>query len=304
MRFSPMFIMPLLSLMTSCASYFKSQDIVMLKVDSDVPLDVWNNEEALGGPDEYIRLLKYGSRKFEWYLHVENTVVDTLHLRRRLTPYNRIAASSILVFPLIPAYQLSQVSNPPPFGLAYVAGMIPTSLVVLVDRIFDPYPWGLPSASAVNYTLPKEKSQHYADLIAAAREADRKANERTRVSELTTVDYMPQVLRTKFGLSDVAISAPGINASGQVSQVPTGSTSLTCKVLLKNTSPSPIRVYQSVEKSWVVRGQSTMTIEVPSGAQLFMAKSSRPLVLEAIAVVPNPKEPQLIIDLTQAKASW
>jgi hypothetical protein len=47
-----------------------------------------------------------------------------------------------------------------------------------------------------------------------------------------------------------------------------------------------------------------MTIEVPSGAQLFMAKSSRPLVLEAIAVVPNPKEPQLIIDLTQAKASW
>lgn len=309
MSIRPLLLVPVVLFLGSCATYFKTQQYVQLQIDSDVPMDVWNNDEVLGSTDEYLKVFKYGSRKFEWYLKVENTVVDTVHLRRRLPVYNKAVLGAVAVVPLYTANKLREVDNTIPFGTAYVVGAAPLLLIAGVDRLFDPTPWDLPAASVSSHTLPAHKVEQYQKLIAEVNEADRKANERVPASELTTVDYLPQALRAKFGLSAIPLSAPSATNAGSADLAAgtPGSTAASgpeVRVQLKNTGTASIRVYASVEKSWVVRGQSTLDIDAPAGAKLFLAKSSRPLVLEAIAVVPKSGEPQLIIDLVQAKSAW
>jgi hypothetical protein len=311
MSIRPLLFVPLIVLLGSCSTYFKTQQYVQLQIDSDVPMDVWNDDEVLGSTDEYLKINLYGSRKFEWYLKVENTVVDTVHLRRRLPIYNKAVIGTVVLVPLYTGSTLRESSGGQiPFGTAYVASMAPLVLIAGVDRLFDPYPWDLPMTSIATYAIPDAKVAEYQKLVAEVNEADRKANERVPATELTTVDYMPQALRAKFGLSAIPLSAPSATNSGSVNPTISGTPGSTAasdpevRVQLKNTSTTAIRVYASVEKSWVVRGQSTLSIDAPAGAKLFLAKSSRPLVLESIAVVPKSGEPQLIIDLVQAKSAW
>ena len=75
-------------------------------------------------------------------------------------------------------------------------------------------------------------------------------------------------------------------------------------VQLKNTGTLPIRVYLSVEKSFVVRAQSTMPVEVPTGASLFLAKSTRPLELQSIGVAPSSNASTLTLDLQHILSTW
>lgn len=75
-------------------------------------------------------------------------------------------------------------------------------------------------------------------------------------------------------------------------------------VQLKNTGTLPIRVYLSVEKSFVVRAQGTLSVEVPTGASLFLAKNTRPLELQSIGVAPSSNQPTLTLDLQHILSTW
>jgi hypothetical protein len=75
-------------------------------------------------------------------------------------------------------------------------------------------------------------------------------------------------------------------------------------VQLKNTGTLPIRVYLSVEKSFVVRSQATLSVEVPTGGSLFLAKSTRPLELQSIGVAPSSNASTLTLDLQHILSTW
>jgi hypothetical protein len=75
-------------------------------------------------------------------------------------------------------------------------------------------------------------------------------------------------------------------------------------VVLKNTASTPIRVYLSVEKSFVVRAASSLPVQVPAGATLYLAQNARPLQLKAVGSAPATNQPQLTLDLQQILSTW
>lgn len=105
-----------------------------------------------------------------------------------------------------------------------------------------------------------------------------------------------------------ATSAPSTPAASTVTgpSTPTPPSAAAGNVLvqLKNTGTLPIRVYLSVEKSFVVRAQGTLSVEVPTGASLFLAKNARPLELQSIGVAPSSNQPTLTLDLQHILSTW
>lgn len=105
-------------------------------------------------------------------------------------------------------------------------------------------------------------------------------------------------------------SAPSIptpvvsTVTGPSTPTPTSAGAGNVLVQLKNTGTLPIRVYLSVEKSFVVRAQGTLSVEIPTGASLFLAKNTRPLELQSIGVAPSSNQPTLTLDLQHILSTW
>jgi hypothetical protein len=196
----------------------------------------------------------------------------------------------------------------------------------------------------IYYSLPNSKRTRYEQIMAKARAIDSANAKRKPASELTTVDYMPAALRASFGLTSVPLSsasppkegivpgpadtpattaaspakapaapansAPGTpppaasTVPGPSTPTPTSAAAGNALVQLKNTGTLPIRVYLSVEKSFVVRAQTTLPVEVPVGASLFLAKNTRPLELQSIGVAPSSNKPTLTLDLQHILSTW
>jgi hypothetical protein len=197
----------------------------------------------------------------------------------------------------------------------------------------------------IYYSLPNSKRTRYEQIMAKARAIDSANAKRKPASELTTVDYMPAALRASFGLTSVPLSSasqpkegaapdPAANPATAAAPPAVGSASPAAPakpaapaagtpvpapstvpppvvaagnalVQLKNTGTLPIRVYLSVEKSFVVRAQTTLPVEVPVGASLFLAKNTRPLELQTIGVAPPPSnKPTLTLDLQHILSTW
>lgn len=105
--------------------------------------------------------------------------------------------------------------------------------------------------------------------------------------------------------SSTGTAAPAtITAPGTSTVPPSAVAAGNVLVQLKNTGTLPIRVYLSVEKSFVVRAQTTLPVEIPTGASLFLAKNTRPLELQSIGVAPSSNQPTLTLDLQHILSTW
>jgi hypothetical protein len=214
-----------------------------------------------------------------------------------------------------------------------------------LDHTTDSYRFKFRNYQTIPYELPDSKKERYAQLMKKAEENALADALRKPASELTTVDYLPESLRAKFGLTSVPLAAPAASVSATsaapavaastpaVASSPATATSATAgsvstpgattpaataptgaptsgpaagqtTVVLKNTASTPIRVYLSVEKSFVVRGASSLPVQVPAGATLYLAQNARPLQLKAVGTAPATNQPQLTLDLQQILSTW
>ena len=193
---------------------------------------------------------------------------------------------------------------------------------IWLDRTTDSYRFKFRNYQTVPYELPNSKKERYAQLTKKAEENALADAIRKPASELTTVDYLPESLRAKFGLTSVPLAAPAAAttaapavaastpaAASSPATAPTGAlasgpTAGQTTVVLKNTASTPVRVYLSVEKSVVVRAASSLPVQVPAGATLYLAQNARPLQLKAIGTAPATNQLQITLDLQQILSTW
>jgi hypothetical protein len=325
---------------SACAS-FKVQKDAFVYIQSDLPLELGDERSTVGATNEWMPIYQLGDADAKILIKADNQILDTLVIRRTTHPYNQVrkgvaVGAGLTLAVLYSGYSddwekrrfIAQLSSLG--GFAYA-----------VDYFTDPYPDRLKPNQTLYYSLPNRKRARYEQIMAKARAADSASAERKPALELTTVDYMPAALRASFGLTSVPLSSasppkegavPGpaatpattaaspakSNASPTASSapeagtpVPAGSTvpppavaAGNALVYLKNTGTLPIRVYLSVEKSFVVRAQATLPVEVPVGASLFLAKNTRPLELQTIGVAPLSNKPTLTLDLQHILSTW
>jgi len=334
----------LLWIWTSACSTLKEQKDVFIFIQSDLPLELGDERSTVGATNEWMPIYQLGKSDAKILIKADNQVLDTLIIRRTRHPYNTIRkAASLGAAATLATLLATETANDDQI-LIYtrIAGL--WTAAYLVDVANDPYPVRIKPNKMVYYNLPNRKRARYEQIMAKARAADSANAKRKPASELTTVDYMPTSLRSTFGLTAVPLSsaspptgsaqpnpvgtpatAAAPRAGGSASPAtPTAPAALTpgtpasatstvpppvvaagnALVQLKNTGTLPVRVYLSVEKSFVVRAQSTLPVEVPVGASLFLAKNTRPLELKSIGIAPPSTQPTLTLDLQHILTTW
>lgn len=192
--------------------------------------------------------------------------------------------------------------------------------------------WVMYNNKRIKYTMDKQATIRYDRLARSARVQDSLDALNSVVSALVTVDYLPTSLRSTRGLTDIALNAgqsysrvggkenpppapqqltvktsnatsQGANSALKPAAVPaaqptsSGASAGLGKVALKNSGPLPIRVYLSVEQSYVVWSGATIEVEAPKDATIYLAKEKRPLVLQSVGTVPSSRTKPLELDV-------
>ena len=342
---APLVAAGLILLLTSSCSLLKVQKDAFVKIQSDVPLELGDENSTLGATNEWLPIYKLGDRSVKLVVKADNVPLDTLVLLRKKHPLNRIQIPAVVVLPVAAAAVIPRFYPTANAVDVYRSVFGLTIGAIWLDRTTDSYRFKFRNYQTVPYELPDSKKERYAQLMKKAEENALADAIRKPASELTTVDYLPESLRAKFGLTSVPLAAPAASVSATsaapavaastpaVASSPATATSATAgsastpgattpaataptgaptsgpaagqtTVVLKNTASTPIRVYLSVEKSFVVRGASSLPVQVPAGATLYLAQNARPLQLKAVGTAPATNQPQLTLDLQQILSTW
>lgn len=346
---APLVAAGLILLLTSSCSLLKVQKDAFVKIQSDVPLELGDENSTLGATNEWLPVFQLGGRSINLVVKADNVPLDTLVLLRKKHEYNRVRGALVVAGPLtasavVPYYY----PNANPFQVFQSAFVLALGAAWL-DNSEDHYKFKLRNYQTIPYELPDSKKERYAQLMKKAEENALADAIRKPASELTTVDYLPESLRAKFGLTSVPLAAPAASVSATpaapavaastpaaasnpatsanpgsatagtttapaaaatpATTAPTGALASgpaagQTTVVLKNTASTPIRVYLSVEKSFVVRAASSLPVQVPAGATLYLAQNARPLQLKAVGTAPATNQPQLTLDLQQILSTW
>jgi hypothetical protein len=306
-------------------------------------LELGDENSTLGATNEWLPIYKLGNRSVNLIVKADNVPLDTLVLLRKKHPLNRIQIPAIVVLPVAAAAVIPRFYPNANSEDVYSSAFVLTIGSVWLDRTTDNYRFKFRNYQTVPYELPDSKKERYAQLMKKADENALADALRKPASELTTVDYLPESLRAKFGLTSVPLAAPAASAAATsaapavATSIPATATSATIgsasipaaalastppaatattgalasgpaagqtTVVLKNTASTPIRVYLSVEKSFVVRAASSLPVQVPAGATLYLAQNARPLQLKAVGTAPATNQPQLTLDLQQIVSTW
>jgi hypothetical protein len=328
---APLVAAGLILLLTSSCSLLKVQKDAFVKIQSDVPLELGDENSTLGATNEWLPVFQLGGRSINLVVKADNVPLDTLVLLRKKHEFNRLRNAFVVAGPLtatavVPYYYPN--ANPVE---VFQSALILALGVAWLDNSEDDYRFKLRNYQTIPYELPDSKKERYAQLMKKAEENALADALRKPASELTTVDYLPESLRAKFGLTSVPLAAPAASAaatpaapaaaasSPATSATPAATTPAATAttgaptsgpaagqttVVLKNTAATPIRVYLSVEKSFVVRAASSLPVQVPAGATLYLAQNARPLQLKAVGTAPATNQPQLTLDLQQILSTW
>ncbi len=326
-------VISLLIAASSCSA-LKVQKDAFVRFESDLPLELGDEESTLGATNEWLPVYQLGGRSVNLIVKADNIPLDTVVLLRKKHPYNRVRNVLVVGVPLaaavvVPNYY-PEVNPAEAFQTAFFLALG----ALWADKTTDNYRYKLQNNQTISYELPNNKKERYAQVMKKAEENALADAVRKPASELTTVDYLPESLRAKFGLTSVPLAAPAASAvpasgastpasaapttattpatpstTGSSASAPAGSVAAPVPagqstVVLKNTASTPIRVYLSVEKSFVVRAASSLPVQVPAGATLYLAQNARPLQLKAVGTAPAPNQPQLTLDLQQIQATW
>jgi hypothetical protein len=339
----------LILLLASSCSLLKVQKDAFVKIQSDVPLELGDENSTLGATNEWLPIYKLGDRSVKLVVKADNVPLDTLVLLRKKHPLNRIQIPAVVVLPVAAAAVIPRFYPTANAVDVYRSVFGLTIGAIWLDRTTDSYRFKFRNYQTVPYELPDSKKERYAQLMKKAEENALADAIRKPASELTTVDYLPESLRAKFGLTSVPLAAPAASAAATpaspavaasnpaaasspatsatpgsatagpatapvaaatpAATAPTGALASgpaagQTTVVLKNTASTPIRVYLSVEKSFVVRGASSLPVQVPAGATLYLAQNARPLQLKAVGTAPATNQPQLTLDLQQILSTW
>jgi hypothetical protein len=342
---APLVAAGLILLLTSSCSLLKVQKDAFVKIQSDVPLELGDENSTLGATNEWLPIYKLGDRSVKLVVKADNVPLDTLVLLRKKHPLNRIQIPAVVVLPVAAAAVIPRFYPTANAVDVYRSVFGLTIGAMWLDHTTDSYRFKFRNYQTIPYELPDSKKERYAQLMKKAEENALADALRKPASELTTVDYLPESLRAKFGLTSVPLAAPAASVSATsaapavaastpaVASSPATATSATAgsastpgattpaataptgaptsgpaagqtTVVLKNTASTPIRVYLSVEKSFVVRGASSLPVQVPAGATLYLAQNARPLQLKAVGTAPATNQPQLTLDLQQILSTW
>lgn len=334
---APLVAAGLILLLTSSCSLLKVQKDAFVKIQSDVPLELGDENSTLGATNEWLPVFQLGGRSINLVVKADNVPLDTLVLLRKKHEFNRLRNAFVVAGPItatavVPYYYPN--ANPVE---VFQSALVLALGVAWLDNSEDHYKFKLRNYQTIPYELPDSKKERYAQLMKKAEENALADAIRKPASELTTVDYLPESLRAKFGLTSVPLAAPAASVSATaaspavaastpapasspaISATPAATTPATTAptgalasgpaagqttVVLKNTASTPIRVYLSVEKSFVVRGASSLPVQVPAGATLYLAQNARPLQLKAVGTAPATNQPQLTLDLQQILSTW
>lgn len=346
---APLVAAGLILLLTSSCSLLKVQKDAFVKIQSDVPLELGDENSTLGATNEWLPVFQLGGRSINLVVKADNVPLDTLVLLRKKHEFNRLRNAFVVTGPItatavVPYYYPN--ANPVE---VFQSALVLALGVAWLDNSEDHYKFKLRNYQTIPYELPDSKKERYAQLMKKAEENALADALRKPASELTTVDYLPESLRAKFGLTSVplaalaasaaatpaapsvAASTPAAASSPATSANPGSATAGTTTapaaaatpaatatsgtlasgpaagqttVVLKNTASTPIRVYLSVEKSFVVRAASSLPVQVPAGATLYLAQNARPLQLKAVGTAPATNQPQLTLDLQQIVSTW
>lgn len=319
---APLVAAGLILLLTSSCSLLKVQKDAFVKIQSDVPLELGDENSTLGATNEWLPIYKLGDRSVKLVVKADNVPLDTLVLLRKKHPLNRIQIPAAAVLPVAAAAVIPRFYPTANAVDVYRSVFGLTIGAIWLDRTTDSYRFKFRNYQTVPYELPNSKKERYAQLTKKAEENALADAIRKPASELTTVDYLPESLRAKFGLTSVPLAAPAAAttaapavaastpaAASSPATAPTGAlasgpTAGQTTVVLKNTASTPIRVYLSVEKSFVVRAASSLPVQVPAGATLYLAQNARPLQLKAVGTAPATNQPQITLDLQQILSTW
>lgn len=319
---APLVAACLILLLTSSCSLLKVQKDAFVKIQSDVPLELGDENSTLGATNEWLPIYKLGDRSVKLVVKADNVPLDTLVLLRKKHPLNRIQIPAVVVLPVAAAAVIPRFYPTANAVDVYRSVFGLTIGAIWLDRTTDSYRFKFRNYQTVPYELPNSKKERYAQLTKKAEENALADAIRKPASELTTVDYLPESLRAKFGLTSVPLAAPAAAttaapavaastpaAASSPATAPTGAlasgpTAGQTTVVLKNTASTPIRVYLSVEKSFVVRAASSLPVQVPAGATLYLAQNARPLQLKAVGTAPATNQPQITLDLQQILSTW
>ncbi len=319
---APLVAAGLILLLTSSCSLLKVQKDAFVKIQSDVPLELGDENSTLGATNEWLPIYKLGDRSVKLVVKADNVPLDTLVLLRKKHPLNRIQIPAVVVLPVAAAAVIPRFYPTANAVDVYRSVFGLTIGAIWLDRTTDSYRFKFRNYQTVPYELPNSKKERYAQLTKKAEENALADAIRKPASELTTVDYLPESLRAKFGLTSVPLAAPAAAttaapavaastpaAASSPATAPTGAlasgpTAGQTTVVLKNTASTPIRVYLSVEKSFVVRAASSLPVQVPAGATLYLAQNARPLQLKAVGTAPATNQPQITLDLQQILSTW
>lgn len=326
---APLVAAGLILLLTSSCSLLKVQKDAFVKIQSDVPLELGDENSTLGATNEWLPVFQLGGRSINLVVKADNVPLDTLVLLRKKHEFNRLRNAFVVAGPLtatavVPYYYPN--ANPVE---VFQSALILALGVAWLDNSEDDYRFKLRNYQTIPYELPDSKKERYAQLMKKAEENALADALRKPASELTTVDYLPESLRAKFGLTSVPLAAPAASAAATpaapaaaastpaatpaattpAATAPTGAPTSgpaagQTTVVLKNTASTPVRVYLSVEKSFVVRAASSLPVQVPAGATLYLAQNARPLQLKAVGTAPATNQPQLTLDLQQILSTW
>jgi len=340
---APLVAAGLILLLTSSCSLLKVQKDAFVKIQSDVPLELGDENSTLGATNEWLPVFQLGGRSINLVVKADNVPLDTLVLLRKKHEFNRLRNAFVVAGPItatavVPYYYPN--ANPVE---VFQSALVLALGVAWLDNSEDHYKFKLRNYQTIPYELPDSKKERYAQLMKKAEENALADAIRKPASELTTVDYLPESLRAKFGLTSVPLAAPAASAAATsaapavATSIPATATSATIgsasipaaalastppaatattgaptsgpaagqtTVVLKNTAATPIRVYLSVEKSFVVRAASSLPVQVPAGATLYLAQNARPLQLKAVGTAPATNQPQLTLDLQQIVSTW
>ena len=343
---APLVAAGLILLLTSSCSLLKVQKDAFVKIQSDLPLELGDENSTLGATNEWLPVFQLGGRSINLVVKADNVPLDTLVLLRKKHEFNRIRNAFVVAGPLTATAVVPYFyPNANPFQV-FQSALVLALGVAWLDNSEDDYRFKLRNYQTIPYELPDSKKERYAQLMKKAEENALADALRKPASELTTVDYLPESLRAKFGLTSVPLAAPAASAaatpaapavaapaaasspatSATPGSVTAGSASTPAAttpaataptgaptsgpaagqttVVLKNTASTPIRVYLSVEKSFVVRAASSLPVQVPAGATLYLAQNARPLQLKAVGSAPATNQPQLTLDLQQILSTW
>ncbi len=326
---APLVAAGLILLLTSSCSLLKVQKDAFVKIQSDVPLELGDENSTLGATNEWLPVFQLGGRSINLVVKADNVPLDTLVLLRKKHEFNRLRNAFVVAGPLtatavVPYYYPN--ANPVE---VFQSALILALGVAWLDNSEDDYRFKLRNYQTIPYELPDSKKERYAQLMKKAEENALADALRKPASELTTVDYLPESLRAKFGLTSVPLAAPAASAAATpaapaaaastpaatpgattpAATAPTGAPTSgpaagQTTVVLKNTASTPVRVYLSVEKSFVVRAASSLPVQVPAGATLYLAQNARPLQLKAIGTAPATNQLQITLDLQQILSTW